>query len=250
MKDYVEPIWSASNFASGDYALMIFKKLTKSNSGMGVYLINVSSQINSDYDSKLSAIYSKGVCFSDGFPLTKLLQKYDKEFKQIRGIDLMRKILSSGDTINKHFFLGSTDLNLDRIKERLSRDFPLAVIAGTFSPPFSDSWQNYIDEWVDKIKSCEANIIWVGMGSPKQDFIVSEIVRRLNVVAIGVGAAFNYLSGLDSEAPQILRKAGLEWLYRWCREPLRLSRRYFYSNTLFLLHYSKFYFKSTIDKEN
>jgi len=250
VKGYIRPIWSVLNFASGDCALKIFGKLTKSNFGTGVYLINVSSQINSDYDSKLATIYSNGVCFSDGFPLTKLLKKYDPEFKQIRGIDLMKAILGSGNTVYKHFFLGSTDLNLNRIEERLTRDYPLANIAGAFSPPFSDSWQNEIDEWVDKIESCEANIIWVGMGSPKQDFIVSEIVTRLNVVAIGVGAAFNYLSGLDTEAPQFLRNAGLEWLYRWFREPLRLSRRYIYSNTLFLLRYSKFYFISNFNAGN
>lgn len=249
MIGYVKPTWSVVNFASGDYALMILKKLTQANSGAGVYLINVSSQINSDHDTKLATIYSTGVCFSDGFPLTKLLQKYDQEFKQMRGIDLMKTILDLDEPTNKHFFLGSTDLNLNRIKERLSRDFPLATIAGAFSPPFSEFWQNDIDDWVNRIKSSEANIIWVGMGSPKQDFIVSEVVTRLNVVAIGVGAAFNYLSGLDSEAPHFLQKAGLEWLYRWFREPLRLSRRYLYSNSLFLLRYSKFYLKRTIIAE-
>ncbi len=243
MKGYINPTWSGANFASGQHARVIFKKLSQSSFGSGVYLINVSSQINSDRDSTLAAIYSKGVCFSDGLPLTKLLHKYDPEFKQMRGIDLMKTILDEGNTTYRHFFLGTTELNLEKIVEKISIDYPRTSIAGVFSPPFSEDWKSNIDDWVTKIKSCEANIIWVGMGSPKQDLIVSEIITRLNVVAVGVGAAFNFISGLDSEAPHLIRKSGFEWLYRWLREPFRLSRRYLYSNSIFLLRYSKYYFK-------
>jgi hypothetical protein len=110
VKGYINPTWSGANFASGEHARVIFKRLSQSSFGSGVYLINVSSQINSDRDSTLAAIYSNGVCFSDGLPLTKLLHKYDPEFKQMRGIDLMKTILddighTKFDKLLKNIFL-------------------------------------------------------------------------------------------------------------------------------------------------
>ena len=88
---------------------------------------------------------------------------------------------------------------------------------------------------VDHINAARPDIVWVGLGAPKQDRWMAAHLGRVSApVMIGVGAAFDFLAGVKPQAPRRLRRLGLEWLFRLATEPRRLGRRYLVCNTLFL----------------
>ena len=94
-------------------------------------------------------------------------------------------------------------------------------------------------EVVERINSSAADIVWVGLSTPKQEYWMSEHVGRINApVMIGVGAAFDFHAGLKSQAPRWMQKSGLEWSYRLCTEPRRLWKRYLVNNPLFVWNFA------------
>ena len=134
------------------------------------------------------------------------------------------------------FLLGSTDETLGKLTYVLKSQWPQIQIAGTYSPPFCDRLA--IDE-TDKIrrllKSCQVDILLVSMSAPKQEKWIAENLQSLGVpVSIGIGAAFDFLSGEIPRAPMWLQTSGLEWAYRLYREPRRLWKRYLLGNLVFL----------------
>ncbi len=86
------------------------------------------------------------------------------------------------------------------------------------------------------MRDSAANVLWVGLGTPRQDVVVSQLTGRTGAVAVGVGAAFDFLSGRKAEAPGILHRTGLEWVFRLATEPRRLWRRYLVGNSVFVGH--------------
>ena len=84
------------------------------------------------------------------------------------------------------------------------------------------------------LKESKAQVVWVGLGTPKQDFVVHEISKQMPITAIAVGAAFDYLAGTLAETPKVIQKIGFEWLYRLIKEPRRLWRRYLLGNIKFI----------------
>jgi len=100
-------------------------------------------------------------------------------------------------------------------------------VAGVDSPPFRRLTEEEVETEQTRIRAANPDIVWVGIGSPRQEIWMSENVDRLNVpVMVGVGAAFDFLSGNKRQAPGWLQRSGLEWFYRLVREPRRLWRRY------------------------
>jgi N-acetylglucosaminyldiphosphoundecaprenol N-acetyl-beta-D-mannosaminyltransferase len=121
------------------------------------------------------------------------------------------------------------------LAERLLARFPKLKVAGTYSPPFADPISEEDDRTIDRINASAPNIIWVGLGTPKQDLWMALHRNKLNAsVPIGFGAAFDIHSGRVPQAPPWMQKAGLEWLFRLWQEPWRLWYRYLVYNPLFL----------------
>ncbi len=113
------------------------------------------------------------------------------------------------------------------LAEALVARFPDLRIAGTHSPPFRPMTEQEDAEIVRAINESGADIVWVGLGSPKQEQWMAAHRDRLDVpVLVGVGAAFDWLSGQKKRAPMWMQKCGLEWLHRLISEPRRLWRRY------------------------
>ena len=77
-------------------------------------------------------------------------------------------------------------------------------------------------------------MVWVGLGTPKQDFEVRRLADALPVVALAVGAAFDFMAGMVPQAPVWMQRSGLEWSYRFARGPMRLARRYLWGNPRFI----------------
>ena len=145
----------------------------------------------------------------------------------------------------RNFFYGATDDVLNRLEIALKEKFPGLNICGKFAPPFRTLTQQEDVEIVEIINHASPDIIWVGLGSPKQDLWIEEHRNKLNCsVMLAVGAAFDFLSGVKPQAPRWLQRTGLEWFFRLCCEPNRLWKRYLIGNTQFVYLFFKSQFKS------
>ncbi len=132
------------------------------------------------------------------------------------------------------YFYGSRPEVLDAMIRRLRERYPGLVVAGSRPSLFRKSNPEEKARIVDEIRESGARLVFVGLGCPRQEVWVYEYVRHLNMPAIAVGAAFDFHAGLLKQAPAVLQKHGLEWLFRLCMEPARLWRRYLYLNPMFL----------------
>ena len=173
----------------------------------------------------------------DGAPIAWL--GYFAGYHQVRrtyGPALMERLCDHGRALGwKHFFYGGTPEVCDKLESSLKARFPGLNVVGKFAPPFMSQAERLDRELVAQINALQPDIIWVGLGSPKQD--VWNVLNRLTLdapVMIGIGAAFDFLSGKKPQAPRLMQVLGLEWLFRLCCEPRRLWRRYLIGNAQFL----------------
>ena len=179
----------------------------------------------------------------DGMPLVwalnKKLPEHQKLTDRIYGPTLMLETLKSTaeQPQYRHFLLGGKQSTLDLLHKNFETWFPETIIAGSYSPPFGE-WP--VDEFnciCEKIRDARANLIWVGIGCPKQEHWIAKHKDQLPPgVYFGIGAAFAFHAGEVSQAPAFLQRNGLEWIYRLAMEPRRLFKRYFTYNSLFIYH--------------
>ena len=134
------------------------------------------------------------------------------------------------------FYLGGGPGVARDLGERLRARFPGLVVAGTASPPFQDPTASEEQALIDSVNASGARVVWVGLGSPKQDLWMARNRPRLEApLLVGVGAAFDFLTGRQRQAPPWMRARGLEWLFRLGAEPRRLWRRYMIYNPRFTI---------------
>ena len=184
-------------------------------------------------NAEFKDILNSGVVICDSKPIFLTLKILRTSVEMIRGSDFMRAVLESDLGARRHFLIGSNPEQLLKLSRFFSTNYPRVQVSGSFAPPITD--HETIIEMVLKIRELQiSDIVWVGLGSPKQDFIASEISRKLNISAVGIGAAFDYLSGNKKEAPMMFRLSSMEWFYRLMLEPRRLWRRYLIGNSKFL----------------
>jgi N-acetylglucosaminyldiphosphoundecaprenol N-acetyl-beta-D-mannosaminyltransferase len=124
------------------------------------------------------------------------------------------------------YFYGDTNPTLIALQEKIRREYPEHRIAGMFSPPFRPLTRDEDGQFVQTINAARPDVLWVGLGMPKQDVWIYERLDRLHVpVAIGVGAAFAFVAGTVQRCPQWIGNIGFEWFYRFLKEPRKLWRR-------------------------
>ena len=127
---------------------------------------------------------------------------------------------------HSNFFYGDTQETLDQLMAQLKSRFPLLKIAGSISPPFRQLTEEEEACDIKIINESGADVLWVGLGLPKQDWWIHRNKNTLNVpVAAGVGASFKFLSGRVRRAPAWIGDLGFEWLWRLAHEPRRVWRR-------------------------
>jgi len=134
------------------------------------------------------------------------------------------------------FFLGSSKETLAKIMDRMNHDYPNIKIVGGYSPPFGTrDFGEAIDDMVASINLARPDVLWVGLGAPKQEKWIYENLNRLEVGFIGaIGAVFDFYSGSVRRPNHIFHRFNFEWLYRLIQEPRRLWRRTFISAPVFL----------------
>lgn len=179
----------------------------------------------------------------DGMPLVWAINSHlpddEKLTDRVYGPTLMLETLiaTQGKPEFRHFLLGGSQSTLDKLKATFAQRFPTTAIAGSHSPPFGDWPEHEFDRICQLIRSSRANLIWVGLGCPKQELWIAKHKDRLPPgVYFGIGAAFAFHAGEVKQSPPILQKLGLEWAYRLAMEPRRLFKRYLTYNSLFLYH--------------
>jgi N-acetylglucosaminyldiphosphoundecaprenol N-acetyl-beta-D-mannosaminyltransferase len=124
------------------------------------------------------------------------------------------------------FFYGDTDDTLISLRENVQRRYPGHMVTGTFSPPFRPITREEDETYVEMINDSSPDVLWVGLGLPKQEKWIFQHKDRLNVpIAIGVGAAFKFISGKVKRAPEWIARNGFEWVWRLIKEPRKLWRR-------------------------
>lgn len=135
------------------------------------------------------------------------------------------------------YFYGDTNSTLLALRAVLARDYPGHKIVGAFSPPFRALTPEEDQEAIERINAAHPDVLWIGLGMPKQDLWIYERLHRLKVpVAIGVGAAFAFVAGTVPRCPDWIGSMGFEWVYRFLKEPKKLWRRDLLDGPQFLFH--------------
>lgn len=181
-------------------------------------------------DEALRAAHNRAFLVTpDGMPLVWALRHAGhKNCSRVYGPDLMLRVLESGLALGaRHFLYGATPNTLERLRLRLIERFPGARIVGTYSPPFRQLTTQEETAVVQSVNESAADVVWVGLGSPKQELWMAAMRGRLEAsVLIGVGAAFDFHAGGKRQAPKFIQNSGMEWAFRLLCEPRRLWRRY------------------------
>ena len=205
--------------------------------GEYICVANVHTTVTAHDDPSYRAVQNGAVmALPDGGPLSQYSRR--KGFAQaarVTGPDLMKEMLrESAQKHYRHYFYGSTQETLDILREKITRNYPGAVIAGMASPPFRPLTEEEDAAAVAAINEARPDFVWVGLGAPKQERWMAAHQGRVHALMLGVGAAFDYEAGNIRRAPRWMQRCNLEWLYRLLQDPKRLFKRYFVTNTKFL----------------
>jgi N-acetylglucosaminyldiphosphoundecaprenol N-acetyl-beta-D-mannosaminyltransferase len=213
--------------------------LVGSDRGAYVCVSNVHMCMETfDSSSFRGVVNQADLVIPDGKPLS-IAQKLlgHKNAAQVRGTDIMKTLceLSGKKNLNIGFYGGSSDAILDLVKSNLLKQYPDIKIAYSYSPPFRPLSDEEDSNVVEEINNSNVDILFVGIGCPKQEIWMAEHKDKVSCVMLGVGAAFDFLSGHKKEAPRWVQSIGMEWFFRLVSEPRRLWKRYFYTNTKFIV---------------
>lgn len=204
-----------------------------------VCVTGVHGVMESQRDPELRRIHNaSGLTTPDGMPMVWAGRRAGAgHMARVYGPDLMLELCALSVKRGwSSFFYGGAPGVPERLAERLAARFPGLRVAGCLSPPFQPLSPPEDEEVVRRIDASGADLVWVGLSTPKQERWMAAHVGRLRApVLLGVGAAFDIHAGLLPQAPRWMQRSGLEWLYRLAREPRRLWRRYLGNNPRFLL---------------
>lgn len=151
-----------------------------------------------------------------------------KEMRRVYGPDLIQAVSERAAREGwRFFYYGGTNGVAEDLAAEIERRAPGVVNVGTYTPPFRQLTLDERSDIVEMINRSEADIVWVGLSSPKQEYWMHDVRPELNAaVLIGIGAAFDMLTGRVRQAPRLIQRSGFEWLFRLLMEPRRLWRRY------------------------
>jgi len=176
----------------------------------------------------------------DGKPLS-IAQKLlgHKNAEQVRGQDIMNALcaVSGEKSLHIGFYGGSSEAILDLVEANLLDQYPDIKISYAFSPPFRALSEQEDAEVVEQINRANVDVLFVGIGCPKQEIWMAGHKNKLSCVMLGVGAAFDFIAGSKKNAPRWMQDMGLEWWYRLCSEPRRLWKRYLKQNPRFVWYF-------------
>jgi exopolysaccharide biosynthesis WecB/TagA/CpsF family protein len=201
---------------------------------------SVHGTVEAQRDASFRGVLSSmDLVVPDGMPLVWLGRRRGCHLpRRVYGPDLMLAFCEqTAGRGYRHFFYGGEPGVPQRLAESLKRRFPAMQVCGTFSPPFRPLDPEEDQEIGTMIRRAAPDVLWVGLGTPKQERWMCEHQDKLNVpVLLSVGAAFDMLSGTRKQAPRWMRDHGFEWCFRLMQEPRRLWRRYLVYGSQFIIY--------------
>jgi len=212
----------------------------QSGQGFAVAAANTQVITMARHEADYAACLAKfSLIVPDGMPLVWVMNRRQPQrlHDRVYGPSLMLEVCkqSCSEAEVKHFLFGSTPEILQSLSSRLQHDYPGLQIAGTYSPPFCEWDEAMQRQFCAAIAASCANVVWVGLGCPKQErWIAANLDKLPPAVYLGIGAAFAFHAGKVRQAPLWIQSIGMEWLWRMCCEPRRLFKRYIKWNSLFL----------------
>lgn len=229
-------------FAVLPFAAAVAEVVGRARSGRAtaVHFANAYTIALADSDPAYAGLFrtAEALNLTDGMPVAWLGRRaYDRTAQQwprIYGPDVMEAVLDQ-DTGLRHYLLGGSPATLQQLRQVITHRFPAAEVVGAESPPFRAMTDDERAQQNGRIREAGAQMVWVGLGTPKQDWEVQRLATELRLVALAVGAAFDFLAGTKAQAPVWMQRSGTEWAYRLAHEPRRLARRYLWGNPRFLV---------------
>ncbi|MEA2582813.1 MAG: N-acetylglucosaminyldiphosphoundecaprenol N-acetyl-beta-D-mannosaminyltransferase [Thermomicrobiales bacterium] len=185
----------------------------------------------------LDVVNGAGLRTPDGMPLVWLSRRAGhRDVARVYGPDLMLALCArSKMSGHRHFFYGGAPGVADELARRLQMRFPGLKVAGTHTPPALPIGAVEDATTIRRINEAAADVVWVGLGNPKQEWWVANHRRLLDApVLIAVGAAFDFHTGRIRQAPRWMQRNGLEWVFRLSQDPHRLWKRYLVCNSQFV----------------
>ena len=155
---------------------------------------------------------------------------------RVYGPELMKRICAraAAEGTKVYFYGGASDEVLEQLQDNLEKEHPGLQVVGSFSPPFRELTEQEMQTVCQKISDTEAQIVFIGLGCPKQDVFAFQNRDRIPAVQVCVGAAFDFHAGSKRMAPRWMQRTGTEWLFRLLQEPGRLWKRYLVTNSQFV----------------
>ena len=213
--------------------------LAKRSRSHSIALINVYGSVSALLDRKLREIYQaadfRGI---DGMPFLYWARLFHyKKSDRFYAPDLMLEISKKAEEKGYTFYLyGGYPGAVDRIEKYLIDRYQGVQIVGKYTPPFRPLSENEDQELCDQINALQPDFIWVGLGTPKQDFWIAEHREKIfGSIMVASGATFDFFSGRIRQAPGWIRSSGFEWLYRLFQDFRRLWIRYTVYNLIFIV---------------
>jgi N-acetylglucosaminyldiphosphoundecaprenol N-acetyl-beta-D-mannosaminyltransferase len=213
-----------------DRALMMFRAWIAERTHQYVCVTPAHAVMDCYRNRSLRTAFNhSGMTTPDGMAIVWLLRLHGQQHVgRVYGPDLMQEVSRVSVQAGwRHFLYGGEPGVAERLKSALEVRYPGVCVAGAYSPPFGDLSEEADRAAIDSINAARPDIVWVGISSPKQEKWMEEHVGKLDAsVLVGVGAAFDFLSGRKPQAPRWMQRIGLEWLFRFATEPKRLWPRY------------------------
>lgn len=235
----IDVLGSRISAVNADEALALIQERLRDGRGGYVCFTNVHTAVTGHQDANLRAVTNSSfLSVADGKPVYWLARARGSA-GHVPGPDFMTLALQRCRS-HRHFFYGSTPVVLDQLVTRVREEYPGVNICGLLSPPFRALTADEKRQHYTLIRAAKPDLIWVGLGAPKQELWMAEAYESLRpAILLGVGAAFDFHARLVSRAPSAMRAMGLEWLFRLISQPRRLWRRYLVTNTLFLVYLAR-----------
>ncbi|MGJ8660581.1 MAG: WecB/TagA/CpsF family glycosyltransferase [Bacteroidota bacterium] len=231
--------------------IQILKEVSVDPKHVGyVTITGVHGVMESQKDEQLKAIHNNSFLSTpDGMPMVWIgKSKGHQEMDRVYGPELMDEIFKQNPSLKdgtslRHFFYGGADGVAPLLKKKLLEKYPKSNIVGTYTPPFRPLNESEEQDLLNQLQDSKPHFLWVGLSTPKQERFMHSFLAKHptlsqswgnGITLLGVGAAFDFLSGKVCQAPRWIQRSGLEWFFRMSMDPKRLTKRYLVSNTRFV----------------
>lgn len=220
------------------------KFVSEGNKGY-VVTPNVDHIVKLEYDEKLNNVYKEAsFVFADGKPIVSISRKYKMPLKEkVSGSDLFPLLCERAASKNyTMYFLGAGEGVAQKAAENLIDKYEGLKVVGTFSPKFDfENDEEYISKMIHDINLLKPDILIVGLGCPKQEYFIYDYYKEIDSkLFLGLGASIDFEAGNVKRAPKWMQKIGLEWFYRFLKEPRRMFKRYFVDDMKIFKLYRKY----------